>query len=511
MGTTHQYFLIQILALWTKSTDVPPPRNAPRFNSTLLVAFDCASLALEQYFSKRETPVTIDLHITSHSTADPVELAQFAADMCYNGETPMLAGSKHINVRSRLFEVSHHTTLAHWSATFAISGLSVNGFTMGLHLAAPFYNSDQRSGRFCSAMFDNPDFVAIEAYIRDLWPTATSEQVAASMHFVRRGATIYGDNIAKATAAIAERIPLERPRANQKYIDANAPKFAQEQLRMFMPSIYPTAAAYTLSLVGIFSLWYAAWNPEMRRVTDLMREALLAKWPALSFMFIDDLRVNADWVPEIRGSAHLVYRPNVQNVCVRYPKAFTAPRSTDMHPVDMLHFHPKYLENNVGEVTSLIEISRATMGQDQRHRTVKRGTPYYTGAFYMLWSVRQCVANEDALTFYEEWLALRETLPPTLADALAPYGAMVQYEKVASFNALLHECAKRLCWCAQEEIYNVALQVWAQLDKELRLLNFLSPPCFEEGKCGEGVRYCGRSIIHANSKSPSKCFVPRSI
>jgi len=81
---------------------------------------------------------------------------------------------------------------------------------------------------------------------------------------------------------------------------------------------------------------------------------------------------------------------------------------------------------------------------------------------------------------------------------LAPYGAVVEYIKKGSFNAILHEQYKRLCWCAQEEIYYLgALEREAIIDfcgNDAEILTMFQPPCFETGKCAEGERYCGRDI-----------------
>lgn len=46
-------------------------------------------------------------------------------------------------------------------------------------------------------------------------------------------------------------------------------------------------------------------------------------------------------------------------------------------------------------------------------------------------------------------------IPNSLFTAIAPYGAMAKYQKKGNFNAVAHEQAKRLCFCAQEEIYNL--------------------------------------------------------
>jgi hypothetical protein len=59
----------------------------------------------------------------------------------------------------------------------------------------------------------------------------------------------------------------------------------------------------------------------------------------------------------------------------------------------------------------------------------------------------------------------------------------------------LHEQAKRLCWCAQEEIYNLNVQLSQQLKAagQNNLVAEMLPPCATNG-CIEGLRYCGRDI-----------------
>src|SRR3989344_1287129 len=107
-------------------------------------------------------------------------LASHAAQKCYQEESPEMGDM--INVENRLFKTSHHTTLEHHSFTFDIEGISVSDITFGARLTSPFYNSDQRSGRFCAMMFLNPNFTSIEEYIKILW----TELTKARMNLVMR-------------------------------------------------------------------------------------------------------------------------------------------------------------------------------------------------------------------------------------------------------------------------------------------------------------------------------------
>jgi hypothetical protein len=123
--------------------------------------------------------------------------------------------------------------------------------------------------------------------------------------------------------------------------------------------------------------------------------------------------------------------------------------------------------------------------------------PRFTGNFYVPPIIAELKLEEKAKQLMRTWLILSKDIPKSLATVIAPYGAMVSYEKVGSFNALAHEQGKRLCWCAQEEIYHISRLLRMKLEKKLgsnsSLLNMLEPPCYH-GKCVEGARYCGRDI-----------------
>ena len=73
-----------------------------------------------------------------------------------------------------------------------------------------------------------------------------------------------------------------------------------------------------------------------------------------------------------------------------------------MHPVDLLHFSPELMDNNVSEIKTNIEISVATMGQDQRHRTVRRSQPGFSGRFYLPPIPDSIDLEKEAIKIYSE-------------------------------------------------------------------------------------------------------------
>lgn len=422
----------------------------------------------------------------------PQDLATFAARFCYNPQPPKFGEGK-MDVQNKLFKTSHHTTLEHVYFQFEINGISVGDVTFGLHLTSPFYNTDQRSGRFCAEMFAKPDFDQIGEYIKFFWPEAPVDYV---MQYLRRNLEIYNSNLAEATGIVAGALKEERPMASDKYIQANAPKIAQEQLRVFIPVIFPTGLCFTIDLVALVSLYRAAWSPVMRYVTARMAEEVLAAFPDLEYMFetrqsSGDLKL--DCPEKIIG---VLYKPQLE--LLEFPKTIDIPEPAELQPVDLLHYDPAFMDNGVRNIGTRIKLSVATMGQDQRHRTIRRSKPKFTGEFYIPPAVRLLMSNvSEVVEVVGKWLALRKQVPETLWQIMAPYGAVVEYEKSGSVNAIIHEQGKRTCFCAQEEIYHLGCQLRSEIDKAdptNKLLDVLQPPCFKTGKCAEGDRYCGRCL-----------------
>lgn len=437
----------------------------------------------------------IDVKLIARTDIDPLKLASFAALECYQ-DTPPEFG-KEIDVKKRLFDVGHHTTLEHFYLTYQVEGVAVGDVTFGLHLASPFYNTDQRSGRFCAKMFLNPDMGKIEEYIKFFWSDISSAKVANIIDYVKYGLEIYFRNIEEATTLAKKFIKEERPVASEKYIEANAPKFAQEQMRMFIPVIFPTGLVYTINLISLVALYESAWSPTMRFITGLMKDRLLDKFPNLSFMFKEEKQRKTDWqtvfTHPVGKIGEIKYKPTLGNPFVFGGGFFTNPESNALHPVDCLQYRPELMKNNLGEIRTFIEISVATMGQDQRHRTISRSEPNFTGSFYLPPLLKEIGLQNKARVSLMKWFSLTEEIQPSLSRIIAPYGAMVCYHKKGSFNAVVHEQMKRLCWCAQEEIYHLSCLLREQTGHN-DLLSLLRPSCYKTGVCGEGERYCGRDI-----------------
>ena len=449
----------------------------------------------------------ISVELKSEMPSNLPAQISFAAKSCYQAKEPEMG--ELINIEDGLFKTGHHTTLQHAHFTFFIEGIAVSDITLGLHLANPFYNSSQRSGRFCGQMFSNPDYEAIKQYIVTYWPELDDQKLVLAMDFIKNGIKIYQDNLGKAIAVAEQFIKEDRPFANDKYIKQNAPKFAQEQLRMFIPTIFPTAVTYTINLSALIAMYRVAWSPALRSVTQKMADIILSYCPDIDYVFTRNEKIVAhDHFIDARRGFEVIRKPYLEEKSLGDSTIFMAPRSEEMHPVDLLPFDPVFMQNNVEEIKTQIIISLATMGQDQRHRTIRRGWPKFVKAFYLPPIPGLLNLKYEASQVLGEWLNLLNQLPATLVHSLAPYGAMITYEKSASYNAAAHELSKRLCWCAHEEIFHLALKLRQEVirkegEKSPLLLMFM-PTCVRSGKCGEGNRYCGRDL-------KKDCFIERKV
>jgi hypothetical protein len=450
----------------------------------------------------------IKVSLIAHSNQPPEMLASSAALTCYQGNAPEWERNP-INLQSRIIATGHHTVIQHLPLTFQIEGIAIGDVTFGLHLASTFYNSSQRSGRFCASMFANPDIDSLMAYIEKYWPKIEQPVLDSIKSYIRFGLNVYQQNIDTATDVARQFIKEERPNAGEKYIEANGPKFAQEQLRNFIPVIFPTALTYTINLSALSALYATAWTPPLRDLTQKMVDCVIRRWPCFESMFARNDAIYQRFSGVV--GAHdpcglkVLQRPELSLVHADVPTAsfLNSLKSHKLHPLDPLQFSPLLMDGNVSSVKTEISLSVATMGQDQRHRTIGRSYPDFTGGFYLPPVAVHLNMQSEAMETLERWNNLVGKIPVSLASVLAPYGAMVRYEKTASWNALLHEQGKRLCWCAQEEISYLALslrnQLLSRIGEKSAAFNYLSPACMSNGKCGEGVRCCGRNLTQIST------------
>jgi thymidylate synthase ThyX len=470
----------------------------------------------------------------------PEQTASNAGRECYEKESPALDAKK-LDVEKKLWKTGHHTTMMHTDQyfTFAIDGIAVSDITFGFHNCNPFYNSDQRSGRY-SKMYDEMEDAAIKKFtesqslyeiknrIREYYP---HEQMNLAMDLIKRGADIYHENKDQIVEVAGNVLRQERPNVSDEYIARNAKKLAQEQLRVFISMAVPTSFYYTINLPALAAFHRTAWTPGMRDVVGQMVSVVLDKYPNLDYMFTGSpMAQNVHFCEEYPDN-NVFTSPYVKILRVNVPRNYSIKNPLDYpkdiglkKPVwknadtdgsvsrdglDLRHFSPQTMGDDIYSISMHLAMSVMTLGHDQRHRTLHRGLPTIggsaksdtqsTGSFYLPPLPKIAGLYEAAQDFSGMWCDLIRR-QPYIANYVIPYGARVSFDKVSPLNGLIHEQEKRNCINAQEEIANIGLKMVRQLAdaKMYHLVSECTPLCAKQGKCVEGDRYCGRDISEWN-------------
>jgi len=455
----------------------------------------------------------IKVRLLAETNVPPIELTKHAAMTCYRSVTPelakIIAGEyQKVPEFEELFENGHHTTLEHTSFTFEIDGISVGDVDFGLHLTSPFYNSDQRSGRYAK-MFEDPNAVdgVIDA-ILEVYPDLETSSVDAIRNYVGYCLSVYHDNQDLATKVCGQLHEQERPHLTED-LRKKMPKLAQEQLRAFIPIIVPTGLDYTIDLITLAGSYHSAWSPGTRKLTELMVAEVLAVHPELELMFGERQGTLGDFAPKfVTRGTKLIGGPKLTLVSIEAPLGVKVPTRRDKHPLDLTTIHPGFMDNEVGTYLAKVECTLMTYGQDQRHRSNRRSQPVLTGNFLLSPMLTKLGLGAEAKHVMRLLRALEGLVPDSLLVVLAPYGATIRYMKRGSLNALIHESGKRLCFCAQGEIYELMRQLRLQLEAKPKwgaFLPLVEPPCMN-GPCAEPGRYCGRDMTRKDDYFP-----PRSV
>ena len=218
------------------------------------------------------------------------------------------------------------------------------------------------------------------------------------MDYIKTGVDIYHSNIGAATEIAGNFVAEERPFASS-VIKGNIPKYAQEQMRMFISVIFPTALIFTVNNGALAAMYESAWTPAMKHITEEMARLYTEKYPETSFMFNKERRRKSDWATTIKDipPREIKHKPSLELLNIFGEENFSPPDSDIMHPVDKLRFTPEMMENSIGDIKTKIEISVATMGQDQRHRTISRGVRNLPETFTRLPILKKLNLEKKAL------------------------------------------------------------------------------------------------------------------
>lgn len=447
-----------------------------------------------------------------------------------------------------LYAAGHHTTLQHAHLHFSITNVSRQFLWSFLH-SHPFYNSEQVSQRYVAVKPGSFATPPLPGHALDVY-TRTIEMQMDGYRELR-------DLLAPIVEREYCRLFPHRDMAEKKYQNAVL-KRALEVARYVLPVatfayLYHTISA--LTLLRYYRLCDQFDAPlEQRIVVEKMTAELLALDPLYEmileepipieetpeYRFLSDLQPPASkvrrqfieafdrdqggWVSRL-----VDYKLRNQEVladAVREVLGVTAAELDDPSAIDGVlnparnallgdslnlstHskltrtlFHPHY--------TFRKKLSHTADSQDQRHRMTPASRPclaQHLTADPDFITPKLILEDERAHRLYRQvmersWEGIGELRRSGVSDEFAlyllPNAVSIRFTESADLLNLHHKHAMRLCYLAQEEIWQASLDEAKQIAEVNPLIGkYLLPPCGHRHlaqvrpRCPEGDRYCG--------------------
>ncbi len=487
----------------------------------------------------------------------PYDNAVATARTCYSArgivwpEEVAQKPSMRDRIAASIYQAGHHTTLQHAHLQFAIENVSRHFIWSFLH-SHPFYNSEQVSQRYVRVA---PDQMVIPP-LRGEALRIFEETIAHQVDVYHQLTTLL---IPTVEQLYYTRFPARRPKEDKPSPLARRwiPRKAREVARYVLPVATTAYLYHTVSLLTLLRynrLCHQYDVPtETQMVVRRMVDAVLVHDPdlekvledplpleeTLEFRFWQEAQPTHRWQREFREefdasleghtSRLIAWKPNNEEILAQAVREVLGlPKSalsddeaialvldparntylgeslnlTTMSKLTRALHHPTY--------TFRKKLSHTADSQDQRHRMTPGSRPMLTAYLteepdYITPALIQ--HNREAERLYRDTMdrvwesinRLRERgVPAEYVSYLLPNAVSIRFTESADLLALHHKLRMRLCYNAQEEIFNASRDEALQIAKvNPRIGRYLAAPCtlrYMAGRrpiCPEGDRYCG--------------------
>ena len=432
------------------------------------------------------------------------------------------------------FHGGHHTVYQHATFTFAIEGVSRLLVWSFLH-SHPFYNSEQVSQRYVRM---RPDKVYT--------PSLSGEALSRFRRAVQRAFQTYEELTELLLPVVVARyrrlFPARDPTAPPWSREVR--RKAREVARYVLPLATQTYLYHTVNALTLFRYQRAVALCDVpHEAGDLvgqMLDAVLRVEPEFRRFLGEgpepEVRVQRDG-RAVRELDRLLgnRRARLFNYGVRNTEAVVLAlrltlgrRREQLSQQDALERLLNPAENPLlGETMNLLfhskvsrplyhatytflkRLSHSADSQEQRHRMLFGSRPFLAYAvsdepdYETPRLLREEPAAERRYHAFMEWLwteigHLRRAAGEEAAQYLLPNAVRVRILETGSLLFYMHKWIQRLCFNAQEEIYeSTREEVLEVLSVQPELARYVGAPCFLRslsGKrpfCPEGERYCG--------------------
>jgi len=426
----------------------------------------------------------------------PTDIAVGSARSCYFGKhiiTPEDAAKwdKKNDLLNSIFKAGHHTTLMHYNFTFLIEGISRLLIWRLLH-SHPFYNSEQVSQRYAKMKIDN--FTYPKNADKKKW-----------QDYYQKMFNYYEILIEKLTPVTKNVLP--------KFKKKEATKKAQEFARYLLPLGMNAHLYHTINVVTALRYIVAIKSiPEAKDEADdfanqLEREML--KIDKDLAPLIDFAKNAPSKFPEI-DIEKIKKEKNIKNN-VEVFDIVDYDFELNENYAGVLRLSNIWLDEGIlGSFNSYIKLSLSSDAQNQRHRRSPAIRPkledIYKKDFYIPPIVEE---KKEILNLYKEAVEYSyeffEAQKEILGFGEAAYALLnahnIEIIEHDDFQEFVHKAQMRLCYNAQEEIFDITYkQVKALKNKGVKAADKFLPPCaIRQMKkikpiCPEGERFCGVKV-----------------
>lgn len=470
------------------------------------------------------------------------------AEVSGQGESPEKQSQRQAQrdrIASSIYQAGHHTTLQHAHLQFTLSGVSRHFLWSFLH-SHPFYNSEQQSQRYVHMRAGNvvePDFADPRA--QQIYRDCVQQQMEVY--------EVLSDKLFEVAARFYYGIFPGRQKQSEHY-DKEVKKRAQEVARYVLP-VGTTANLYhSISLLTLLRYHHMADQADLpaetRAVISQMMEQARQFDPLIEKVIEDPLAFAA--MPEAaywkqadtgreaflghfdkslqgRTSQLVDYKLHAESVmaeAVREVLGLTPDQMDDdqalkqvLDPAQNTVLSSTMNNNTLSKLSRVMhhphysfrkKISHTADSQDQRHRMVPGSRPLlglHLGSEPDYITPRLLLEDAECLEIYQQcmqktWQAITQLLNHQgsleSVSYLLPNAVSIRFTESGDLLNLHHKLKARLCYNAQEEIWQASYDEMLQIQAvHPRIGRYLRPPCGlrhyakRTPYCPEGDRYCG--------------------
>ncbi len=431
-----------------------------------------------------------------NSLYKPTDIAVGSARSCYFGKnivTPESAAGwdKKNDLLNSIFKAGHHTTLMHYNFTFLIEGMSRLLIWRLLH-SHPFYNSEQVSQRYAKMKIDNFTY-------------PKNAQKAKWQNYYQKMFEYYEKLIELLTPEIEKVLP--------KFKKKEATKRAQEFARYLLPLGMNAHLYHTINVIT--ALRYITAIKSIPEAKDEAEEFIRQ-------IEREMLKIDKDLEPLIEFAKNAPSKfPNINIEKIKKEKNI----KKDVEVFDIVDYDFELNENYagvlrlsniwldesiLGSFNSYIKLSLSADAQNQRHRRSPavraKLEDIYKRDFYTPLIIKQ---NKEIEKLYNEAVEFSydffEKQKEILGFGEAAYALLnahnIEIIEHDDFNEFAHKAQMRLCYNAQEEIFDITYKQVKELkEKGVKAADKFLPPCtirkMQDIKpvCPEGERFCGVKV-----------------